>query len=75
MSLTDFGLAKAIEEGQSARTFCGTLEYMAPEMLKGLPYDKSADWWSVGILMYDMLTGNVCLRSTICLVVTAPQAI
>jgi len=58
MSLTDFGLAKAIEEGQSARTFCGTLEYMAPEMLKGLPYDKSADWWSVGILMYDMLTGN-----------------
>lgn len=62
LCLTDFGLAKAIEEGQSARTFCGTLEYMAPEMLKGIPYDKSCDWWSLGILIYDMLTGNVRRR-------------
>jgi len=56
--LTDFGLSKAMEEGQTTRTFCGTLEYMAPEMIKGAGYDKSADWWSVGVLIYDMLTGN-----------------
>ena len=38
---------------------CGTLEYMAPEIILGRGHDKAADWWSVGILLFEMLTGKV----------------
>jgi len=57
--LTDFGLAKEeVESDEGASTFCGTLEYMSPEMIKGVKYGKPADFWSVGILIYDMLWGQ-----------------
>jgi len=57
--LTDFGLAKErVEADDGASTFCGTMEYMAPEMIRGEKYGKSADFWSVGILLYDMLSGK-----------------
>ncbi|KAI8351795.1 kinase-like domain-containing protein [Choanephora cucurbitarum] len=55
--LTDFGLSKVPVDGK-ANTICGTAEYMAPEILKGLEYDITVDWWSLGILIYDMLTGS-----------------
>ena len=58
IAITDFGFAKEMLAGERANTFCGTIEYMAPEMIKGEQYDQGADWWSVGILMYDMLTGG-----------------
>jgi serine/threonine protein kinase len=45
-------------EGKT-NTICGTVEYMSPEVLMGLEYDYVVDWWSLGILMYDMLTGSV----------------
>lgn len=38
---------------------CGTVEYMAPEIVQGRGHDKAADWWSVGILLFEMLTGKV----------------
>eukprot|EP00027_Filamoeba_sp_ATCC50430_P007484 CAMPEP_0168558218 /NCGR_PEP_ID=MMETSP0413-20121227/9848_1 /TAXON_ID=136452 /ORGANISM="Filamoeba nolandi, Strain NC-AS-23-1" /LENGTH=468 /DNA_ID=CAMNT_0008589315 /DNA_START=80 /DNA_END=1484 /DNA_ORIENTATION=+ len=61
--LTDFGFAKELEQnGGKTSTFCGTMEYMAPEMIQGVGYDKTADWWSVGILIFDMLTGNPPFR-------------
>lgn len=46
-------------EERSAATFCGTAEYMAPELLTSGKYGKGADLWSVGVLLYEMLTGKV----------------
>ncbi|XP_022110503.1 ribosomal protein S6 kinase beta-1-like isoform X1 [Acanthaster planci] len=57
--LTDFGLCKeSLEEGSMTHTFCGTIEYMAPEILTRSGHGKAVDWWSLGALMYDMLTGG-----------------
>jgi len=57
--LTDFGISKEGLEATDARTatFCGTPEYLAPEVLEGKGYTKAVDWWSFGTLMYEMLTG------------------
>eukprot|EP00911_Craspedida_sp_UC1_P000529 UC1_evm1s403 len=58
--LTDFGLSKeAIHgEGDRTHTFCGTIEYMAPEILARTGHNKVVDWWSLGTLLFDMLTGS-----------------
>ena len=60
MHLTDFGLSKqgVTEATSGAETFCGTAEYVAPELLHHASYGKAADWWSFGILIYEMIVGR-----------------
>uniref|UniRef100_A0AAY4EZK5 non-specific serine/threonine protein kinase n=1 Tax=Denticeps clupeoides TaxID=299321 RepID=A0AAY4EZK5_9TELE len=58
--LTDFGLSKeAIDHENKAYSFCGTVEYMAPEVVNRRGHTHSADWWSYGVLMFEMLTGTL----------------
>ncbi|XP_051029729.1 ribosomal protein S6 kinase alpha-1 isoform X1 [Phodopus roborovskii] len=60
IKLTDFGLSKeAIDHEKKAYSFCGTVEYMAPEVVNRQGHTHSADWWSYGVLMFEMLTGSL----------------
>ncbi|KAL4662506.1 ribosomal protein S6 kinase alpha-1 isoform X1 [Piliocolobus tephrosceles] len=60
IKLTDFGLSKeAIDHEKKAYSFCGTVEYMAPEVVNRQGHSHSADWWSYGVLMFEMLTGSL----------------
>jgi serine/threonine protein kinase len=58
IALTDFGLSKQnIDKTGGATTFCGTPEYLAPELLNNQKYGTAVDWWSFGILIFEMLYG------------------
>jgi len=56
--ITDFGLSKlGLFRHCKTRTRCGTPLYMAPEIIKNLPYGQGVDWWAVGVMIYEMMTG------------------
>merc|ERR1712124_220067 len=56
--LTDFGFAKVVEPGARTYTLCGTPEYIAPEVLLNKGHGRGVDWWTLGILVYEMMVGQ-----------------
>ncbi|XP_046343413.2 protein kinase C iota type-like isoform X1 [Haliotis rufescens] len=59
IKLTDYGMCKeGLGSGDTTGTFCGTPNYIAPEILRGEEYDFSVDWWALGVLMFEMLAGR-----------------
>eukprot|EP00826_Nyctotherus_ovalis_P007527 TRINITY_DN1189_c0_g1_i18.p1 TRINITY_DN1189_c0_g1~~TRINITY_DN1189_c0_g1_i18.p1 ORF type:complete len:539 (+),score=134.93 TRINITY_DN1189_c0_g1_i18:73-1689(+) len=58
IALTDFGLSKVQRKEEVAATFCGTPEYMAPEMVQEQAYSRMVDWWGLGVLVYEMMLGE-----------------
>ncbi|XP_071447055.1 serine/threonine-protein kinase S6KL isoform X2 [Hetaerina americana] len=59
VQIIDFGLAKWLKYGSRTNTMCGTLQYMAPEILRMKPYNHSVDWWSLGVICFSLLQGSV----------------
>ena len=57
MKLTDFGLCNTVATNDMLKTNCGTLTYIAPEILKGVKYNQAVDMWSVGVISYILLSG------------------
>jgi RAC serine/threonine-protein kinase len=64
IKITDFGLCKEdVNFGDSTGTFCGTPEYLAPEVIEDSDYGRAVDWWGVGVVMYEMISGVLPFRS------------
>ncbi|XP_065178137.1 RAC-gamma serine/threonine-protein kinase-like [Sycon ciliatum] len=60
IKITDFGLCKEeITYGATTKTFCGTPEYLAPEVLEDNDYGRAVDWWGLGVVMYEMMCGRL----------------
>jgi len=58
IKITDFGLSKLQQTAEHLTyTFCGTPEYLAPEIIKGKGHNRSVDWWSLGLMIFEMLSG------------------
>lgn len=60
IKIADFGLCKEeMYYGASTKTFCGTPEYLAPEVLEDNDYGRAVDWWGTGVVMYEMMCGRL----------------
>jgi serine/threonine protein kinase len=57
LKIIDFGLAKMLDQNDTTKTYCGTPEYLAPEMIQQTGHNFGIDWWALGILIYEMRIG------------------
>jgi serum/glucocorticoid-regulated kinase 2 len=57
IKIAEFGIAKKLKDNERTFTFCGAPEYISPEIILGVGHNKSTDWWSLGIAIYEMLFG------------------
>lgn len=66
VKLADFGLCKeGMGPDDKTGTFCGTPEFLAPEVLLEPSYTRAVDWWGLGVLIYEMLVGEVSLLTSV----------
>ncbi|GAB6033445.1 hypothetical protein CHUAL_013330 [Chamberlinius hualienensis] len=63
VQLIDFGLSKWLQIGSRAKTMCGTIQYMAPEIINSETYNHAVDWWCLGIITYCLLMGKYPINS------------
>lgn len=59
VKLTDFGISRELPEGETAKTLCGSYSYVAPEMILGKRYDTAIDWWSLGVIAYQLFYNHL----------------
>lgn len=74
VKIADFGLCKeGMGYGDRTGTFCGTPEFLAPEVLTETSYTRAVDWWGLGVLIFEMLVGEVSILSNfilLCIMIT-----
>lgn len=74
VKIADFGLCKeGMGYGDRTGTFCGTPEFLAPEVLTETSYTRAVDWWGLGVLIFEMLVGEVSILPNfilLCIMIT-----